>query len=60
MKPIINLEIKEANIKAHADIEEEMQLHKNSWYTFEIRLSGGNIVDFVIRDYIDYEKLIKK
>jgi len=56
MKTIINLEIRENNKKAHTDIEHEMGRHKNSWYHFELRCSGGNIIDFVMREFIDYEK----
>lgn len=57
MKPIINLEIKPDNVKAHADIELEMANFKGKWFMFEVRISSGNIVDFVMREYIDYEKL---
>lgn len=60
MKPIINLEIKPDNVKAHADIEERMETYKGKWFMFEIRCSSGNIVDFVTREFIDYEKLIQE
>ena len=53
--PIITLKVKPENVKAHVDIEEEMVRHKNSWYHFEVRYSGGNIVDFVVREFISYE-----
>ncbi len=54
--PIFNLQIKKDNLQAHLDIEKEMLKHKNSWYHFEVRYSGGNIVDFVIREFISYEE----
>lgn len=55
-KPIVNLTIKPENVKAHADIEDEMIRHKNEYYHFEVRYSGGSIVDFVVREYVTYEK----
>jgi len=60
MKPIDNLQIKATNVKAHTDIEIEMEKHKEDYYHFEIRCSGGNIVDFVMREHISYETIIKK
>lgn len=56
MTHISDLKIKPDNIKPHADIEEELMKHINDWYHFEIRCSGGNIVDFVMREFISYEK----
>lgn len=52
---IIDFKIKESNAPAHADIEREMPKYKNNWFHFELRYSGGNIVDFVVRDYETYE-----
>lgn len=60
MKPIDNIQIKETNIKPHTDIEREMGKCRKQWYHFEVRISNGNIVDFVMREYITYETLEQK
>jgi hypothetical protein len=52
---IIDFKIKESNNQAHIDIEKEMVKYKNNWFHFELRYSGGNIIDFVVRDYQTYE-----
>lgn len=56
-QPIIELKVKPENVAAHADIEEEMTRHRGAWYHFEVRYSGGNIVDFVVREFISYEAI---
>lgn len=53
---LIQLEVRHENMQAHTDIAIEMDKNKNKWYHFEIRVSGGKIVDFVMREFIDYAK----
>lgn len=53
---LIQLEVRRENMQAHIDIGREMEKNKNKWYHFEIRVSGGKIVDFVMREFIDYAK----
>lgn len=57
MSAIDDLKVKPENVKPHLDIAAEMLRHKKNWYHFEIRMSGGMIVDFVVREYVDYEKI---
>ena len=57
---ITNLVIKEANKEAHIDLERAMTGRRASWFHFEVRCSGGNIVDLVIREYNSYENLEQK
>jgi hypothetical protein len=57
---IDNIEIKETNIRPHTDIEREMGKVRNNWFHFELRIANENIVDFVMREYITYEKLEQK
>jgi hypothetical protein len=56
---IINLEIKPGNERAHADIEELFTKHKGKLLHFELRYSGGTIVDLVVRAFKTYESLTK-
>lgn len=52
----INLEVRRENLEAHIDIDKEMAKQSNSWYHFELLVSAGKIVSFVIREYTDYAK----
>lgn len=51
---LIKLEVRHENLEPHLDIGREMAKNKGKWYHFEIRVSGGKIVDFVMREFIDY------
>jgi hypothetical protein len=53
---IIDLKIREQNKEAHKDIEMAMSKHKGKWFHFEVRISGSNITDFIVREQIDYAK----
>ena len=53
---IIELEIRRENLPAHLDIDKVMAKHKGKWYHFELRLASGKIIDFVTREFEDYEK----
>lgn len=55
---VTKLEIRENNKEAHIDIGKEILKHKGGWLHFEVRYSGGNIVDLVTRDFVEYKKLI--
>lgn len=46
------LSIRDHNIKAHLDIEEEVKLRQNGLFTFTLRVNNGNIVDFVVTEYV--------
>jgi len=48
--------IKPENIQPHVDIERELLKRVNDYYHFEVRCSLGRIIDFVVRDFITYEK----
>ena len=52
----IDLQVRPANIQLHVDIEKAMDNHKGKLFHFELRYSGGNIVDFVVRTYKTYEQ----
>lgn len=57
---MINLtNIKKFNVDAHIDIDRELTEHIGDYLHFEIRCSGGNIVDLVVREFVDYEKIIR-
>lgn len=56
--PITKLEIKKENRDAHIEIAKEIALHRGGLLHFEVRFSGGNIVDSVVRDFYSYKKLI--
>jgi hypothetical protein len=52
---IINLEIRPTNVKLHVDVEKLLDAHKGKMLHFELRYSGGNVVDLVVRQYRTYE-----
>lgn len=41
-----NLNINQHNIKPHLDIEQDIQEKKNGLFTFNLRVSQGNIEDY--------------
>lgn len=47
------LKIRGHNIKPHLDIEEEVRRRKNGLFTFTLRVSNGNIVDFNVTEYVN-------
>lgn len=50
------LEIREANIKCHLDIENYLKERKTGLVTFTLRINAGNIVDFVPTEYVPVKK----
>ena len=52
------LQIRDHNIQAHLDIENEIQAKKNGLFTCIIRVNNGNIVDSVIMEYADARKYL--
>lgn len=55
-----DIQMRKGNTPAHIDIGVEMQKMKGKWFHFEIRCSGGNIVDFVTREYESFETFNNK
>ena len=61
---ITNLDIPQDNVKAHLDIENEIQKRKNGHFTCVLRVDNGRIVDYnvithvTIRDYLILKKII--
>ena len=47
------LEIRNHNIEAHLDIEQDIQTKKNGQVTFTVRVNAGNIVDYNVTEYVD-------
>lgn len=58
MKPEQN--ISNNNKEAYKDILAAMFIKRNGVFHFEIRLSNGNIADFVVREYTTYEPTKQK
>ena len=50
------MDIREHNIKPHADIEVDIMNKKEGRMTFTLRINGGNIVDFSLVEYVDMKK----
>lgn len=50
------LDIREHNVPAHLDIEKEVSQRKSGLLTFTIRVSGGNIVDFNVTEYVNVKQ----
>lgn len=46
------LSIRDHNIQAHLDIEEEIKARGNGIFTFTLRVNNGNIVDLNITEYV--------
>lgn len=47
------LELKDQNLRPHLDIEKDIQTQKNGLFTFVIRISSGNVVDYEVVEYVD-------
>lgn len=50
-----DLEIRPSNAQLHSDIERTLNGSVNKWLHFELRYSGGNIVDLVVREFKSFE-----
>jgi len=48
--------IKESNIEAHIDIDRGIDIVVNGLYHFEIRVQKGQIIDYVMREYVEYRR----
>jgi len=48
-----SLSIRQDNIPAYLDIENEIQLKQNGLFTFILRVNNGKIVDFNVLEYVD-------
>lgn len=47
------LKIRPHNMQAHLDIEKDIDKKKDGVFTFVLRVNAGNIVDYVLMEYID-------
>lgn len=47
------LTIREYNVPAHLDIENDIKEKKNGQITFTVRVNAGNIVDYNLVEYVD-------
>lgn len=56
---IINLEIRKGNEKVHLDLERILSEHSGQYLHFELRYSGGMIVDLVVRTFKSYDDITK-
>lgn len=54
-----SLEIRQANIQAHLDLEREVATKGNGQMTFTLRINGGNIADMVMVEYVDVQPYIR-
>lgn len=52
-------ELKEYNIPAHIDIDLGVDIVSNGLYHFEIRVQKGQIIDYVMREYVEYRQAPK-
>lgn len=50
------LNIRDANLKAHVELEEELTTRKNGLFTFTVRVNNGNIVDSNITEYVNIKE----
>jgi len=48
-----SLDLRESNIPAHLDIEEDIQSRKNGQITFSLRINAGNISDYNNTEYVN-------
>lgn len=53
---MLNIELKEANIPAHLDIEQDIQKRKNGLLTFTLRINRGEISDYNLVQYVNAQK----
>lgn len=52
------LEIREHNIQAHIDVENDLQKQKNGVFTFVFRVNNGNIVDYNLFENVNAGKYL--
>lgn len=50
------LSLSKKNIRAHLDIERDIQKTNTGMFTFTIRINDGDIVDYAPVEYIDAKK----
>jgi len=50
------VELREANIPAHLDIEDDISKIKRGLLTFSLRVNAGNIVDYTKTEYVNAKK----
>lgn len=50
------LTIKDSDLKAHLDLEDEIQLKKDGVFTFTIRINNDNIVDLNVTEYVSIKE----
>lgn len=53
---MINIELREANIPAHLNIEDDLAKYKRGLLTFSLRVNAGNIVDYTQTEYVNAKK----
>lgn len=51
--------IRKHNLKAHDDIERDIQGQQNGLLTFTLRVNGGNIVDYNVVEYVDARQYLR-
>jgi hypothetical protein len=56
--PKYELAIREHNIQAHIDVENDLQLQKNGIFTFVFRVNNGNIVDYNLFENVNSGKYL--
>lgn len=53
---MINIELREANIPAHLNIEDDLAKYIKGLLTFSLRVNAGNIVDYTQTEYVNAKK----
>jgi hypothetical protein len=53
------LKIKEINVPAHLDIEQEIAKRKNGQMTFTLRIDKGNISDLTVVEYVNINEYLR-
>lgn len=51
-----DLNIRKYNVRAHLDIEKDIEKTGNGLFTFTLRINGGNIVDYNLTEHIDVKR----
>lgn len=46
------IEVRPKNIPAYVDIEHDIQRQQNGLFTFTVRVNNGNVVDYVVTEYV--------
>lgn len=55
----MDIDIREHNKQAHLDIEKDIEFQQDGLFTFTLRISNGNIVDYAVVEYADSRKYLK-